>query len=203
MGTQSGHPSARQRLLDAADELFYRNGIANTGVDDVLARAGVSVATLYAQFSSKDGLLQASLLRRLDTWQAYWDEAIRAADSDQERLLAVFDALKLYREGQHSARWCAFLSTAVEIYETDHPAVDLIAADTALLTRRLCSLSEPIAGAGADQLAAAILLIYNGTLASFLRGSPEDPIGQGREIATLAASAFPTRPGPHHSSQVP
>lgn len=190
METQSGRPSARQRLLDAADELFYLNGISNTGVDDVLARADVSVATLYAQFGSKEGLLQASLQRRLETWQDYWDEAINAAESAQDRLLAVFDALKLYRERQHNTRWCAFLSTAVEIPESDHRAAEPIKADTTLLNQRLRLLSEPLAGAQADRLAAAILLIYNGTLASFLRGSPEDPIAHGRSTAALITGAF-------------
>jgi AcrR family transcriptional regulator len=190
MEVQARHSPARQRLLDAADELFFLNGIARTGVDEVLQRAGVSVATLYAQFGSKDGLLQASLQRRLEIWEAYWDEAIRAANSDQDRLLAVFDALELYRARQHNVRWCAFLSTAVEISGTGHPAGDLIGADTALLTRRLQGLSEPLAGARAEDLAAAILLIYNGTLTSFLRGSPSDPISQGRRIAALTASTF-------------
>ncbi|MBC7594451.1 MAG: TetR/AcrR family transcriptional regulator [Kineosporiaceae bacterium] len=190
METQSGTPSARQRLLDAADELFYLNGITNTGVDDVLARAGVSVATLYSQFGNKDGLLQASLLRRLEIWQDCWDEAIGAAESDHERLLAVFDALKLYRGRHYNARWCAFLSTAVEIPDTEHAASALISADTALLTQRLRTLSKPLAGAKAEQLSAAILLIYNGTLASFLRGSPTDPIAQGRKIAAITALAF-------------
>ncbi|MDQ4047073.1 MAG: TetR/AcrR family transcriptional regulator [Actinomycetota bacterium] len=190
MEIQSRRPSARQRLLDAADALFYLNGISNTGVDDVLARAEVSVATLYAQFGSKEGLLQASLQRRLETWQDYWDEAINAAESAQDRLLAVFDALKLYRERQHSTRWCAFLSTAVEIAGSDHRAAELIKADTALLNQRLRLLSEPLAGDQADRLAAAILLIYNGTLASFLRGSPEDPIAHGRRTAALITGAF-------------
>lgn len=190
MEIQSGRPSARQRLLDAADELFYLNGISNTGVDDVLARAEVSVATLYAQFGSKEGLLQASLQRRLETWQDYWDEAINAAESAQDRLLAVFDALKLYRERQHSTRWCAFLSTAVEIPGSDHRAAEPIKADTALLNQRLLLLSEPLAGDQAGRLAAAILLIYNGTLASFLRGSPEDPIAHGRRTAALIIGAF-------------
>lgn len=190
MERQSRRPSARQRLLDAADELFYLNGISNTGVDDVLARAEVSVATLYSQFGSKEGLLQATLQRRLETWQHYWDEAINAAESAQDRLLAVFDALKLYRERQQSTRWCAFLSTAVEIPGPDHPAAELIKADTTLLNQRLRLLSEPLAGAQADRLAAALLLIYNGTLASILRGSPEDPIAHGRGTAALIIGAF-------------
>lgn len=190
METQFVRPSARVRLLDAADELFYLNGISNTGVDDLLARAQVSVATLYAHFTSKDGLLQASLQRRLENWREYWDEAISAAESDQERLLAIFDALELYRERQHSARWCAFLSTAVEIRDPDHPASALVTAETNLLNQRLRTLSAPVAGTNAEQLSGAILLIYNGTLASFLRGSPKDPIAQGREIATLTVRAL-------------
>lgn len=177
--------SARERLLDAADELFYLNGISNTGVDDVLARAGVSVATLYAHFGSKDGLLEASLRRRLDTWRACWDETIDAADSPEGRLLALFDALELYREGQNT-RWCAFLATAVEV----DSAHELVAADTALLKHRLRELSEPLAGAKADQLADAILLIYNGTLASFLRGSPGDPIALARDTAVVVIRGF-------------
>ncbi|MBG6182896.1 AcrR family transcriptional regulator [Arthrobacter sp. CAN_A214] len=194
MERQPGTPSARQRLLDAADELFYLNGITNTGVDDVLARAGVSVATLYAQFGNKDGLLSASLSRRLETWQEYWDEAIRSAESDQERLLAIFDALKLYRGRRPDARWCAFLSAAVEIPGAEHAVAALTRADTTLLNQRLLTLAEPLAGAEAERLAAAVLLIYNGTLASFLRGSPEDPIAQGREIAILTVRAFAAQP---------
>ncbi|MBG6217172.1 AcrR family transcriptional regulator [Arthrobacter sp. CAN_A6] len=190
MKTQPGTPSARQRLLDAADELFYLNGITNTGVDDVLARAGVSVATLYAQFGNKDGLLSASLSRRLEIWQEYWDEAIRSAESDQERLLAIFDALELYRGRRPDARWCAFLSTAVEIPDAKHAVAALTRADTTLLNQRLLTLAEPLAGAEAERLAAAVLLIYNGTLASFLRGSPEDPIAQAREIAVLTVRTF-------------
>ncbi|MBT2585275.1 TetR/AcrR family transcriptional regulator [Arthrobacter sp. ISL-95] len=189
METQSGKRSARDRLLDAADELFSLNGITHTGVDDVLVRAEVSVATLYAKFGSKDGLLRASLERRLETWQVYWDAAIAAAESDEDRLLALFDALTLYRDNQHSARWCAFLSAAVEINSPSHSAADLIKADTALLNDRLLHLSGQIVGAGAGKLAAAILLIYNGTLASLLRGSPVDPIPLGREVARSTVRA--------------
>ncbi len=50
---------ARERLLDAAGELFYESGIAATGVDAVPARARVAPATLYAHFSGKDGLVAA------------------------------------------------------------------------------------------------------------------------------------------------
>lgn len=83
----------RERLLDAAETLFYRDGIARTGVDAVLAEANVSTATLYAHFGSKDRLVAAYLLRRLDRWRRVWDDAVAAATTPEDRLLAVFDAL--------------------------------------------------------------------------------------------------------------
>ena len=181
---------ARTRLLDAADVLFYRRGIANTGVDDVLEAAGVSVATLYAHFGSKDGLIVASLQRRLDIWQTLWSEAVEAATTDEDRLLAIFGALHLYRERHLPARWCAFLATATEFPEASHPAHDLILADTRLLLERLEELSEPLAGGDADQLAEQVLLAYNGTLTAFLREHPADPVRAGKKLAATAIRAL-------------
>ena len=60
MTTPTG-PTARQRLLDAAADLFYRQGIGAVGVDLVSMRAGVSKRTLYQQFGSKDRLIAESL----------------------------------------------------------------------------------------------------------------------------------------------
>lgn len=192
MGTQLNRLPARDRLLDSAEALFYQEGIAQTGVDDVLAKSGVSVATLYAHFGSKDGLVRATLERRLSTWRSVWGEAVEAARSDEDRLLAIFDALELYRQRHQRARWCAFLTAAMELPSPDHPARPLVEADTALLAERLHLLAMPLTGdaADADELAESILLIYNGTLGAFLRGRPEDPVLRGRSVAkAIIASA--------------
>src|SRR5438270_7234988 len=64
---QNGRPaSARKRLLDAANELFYEEGVHTVGVDRVIERAGVAKATLYTVFGNKDGLVRAYLLGRHD-----------------------------------------------------------------------------------------------------------------------------------------
>src|SRR5438132_13994306 len=66
----NGKPaSARERLLDAANELFYEEGVHTVGVDRVVERAGVAKATLYTLFGNKDGLIRAYLVAR--------DEGIR------------------------------------------------------------------------------------------------------------------------------
>src|SRR4051794_603668 len=56
--------SARERLLAAADELFYEEGVHIVGIDRVIERAGVAKASLYSAFGSKDELIRQYLMRR-------------------------------------------------------------------------------------------------------------------------------------------
>ena len=57
--------SARDRLLAAADELFYEEGIHTVGIDRIIEKAGVAKATLYSVFGSKEELIRAYLAARL------------------------------------------------------------------------------------------------------------------------------------------
>ena len=169
---------ARERLLDAAGELFYERGIAATGVDAVLARARVSPATLYAHFSGKDGLVAAYLERRFRTWQEVWDEVLGERADPVDRLLSVFDAVARYRAVEGNGRGCAFLAAAVEL-PPDHPGHRWLAADSRLLTDRLRELA---AAAGADDprgIADGLLGFYDAALARFARQAVVPGLGTG------------------------
>ena len=179
-------PSARDRLLDAAESVLFRDGVRATPVDELLRQADVSAATMYAHFGSKDALVAQALRRRLADWQRVWDAHVVAASDDVSRLLALFDALDAYREDR-TARWCAFLATAAEHTAKEGEIADAVAADTALLTDRLLHLARPVAGNRAEELADDVLLAYNGTLASLLRGSPTSAVAVGRRLAEAAA----------------
>jgi len=174
----------RERLLDAAETLFYRDGVGRTGVDAVLAEAGVSPATLYAHFGSKDQLVAAYLARRLERWRIAWEQAIAEQSSAEGRLLAVFDALHRLRADQPAARGCAFIATAAEL--PGHPALHVVAADTAHLRARLRTLAGDLDVPRPDELAEQVLLTYDGVLSAFLRTGPGDPITRGRQLAAAA-----------------
>ncbi|MCP2183764.1 TetR/AcrR family transcriptional regulator [Prauserella alba] len=181
---------ARARLLEAADHVLFERGIRDTPVDELLRRAGVSTATLYTHFGSKDALVAEALRVRLADWKAVWDQHVVAADNDLDRLLAVFDALASYRnDRRHPSRWCAFLAAATELADAADEISDVLAGDTALLADRLLHLSRPLAGQHAQDLADEVLVAYSGALAGFLRGSPRSPIGTGRRLAHAAAQA--------------
>ncbi len=141
-----------RKLLDAADELFFTRGIAATPIDAVLERAGVSAATLYRGFPSKEALLAAALDRRHRTWIDSWEGAIARSDGDESRLLAVFDALDDFRARPAGSRWCAFLGAAAEYTDAPAEVASAVRRDTDTLRARLTELAVPVADRGAAAL---------------------------------------------------
>lgn len=190
---QGEAPAPRERLLDAADELFHRDGIARTGVDQVLERAHVAPGTLYAHFAGKDGLVAAALLRRLERWDRVWQETIDAADGPGDRLLALFDAVAVHRSRFTSARGCAFLTTSTELASAEHPAHAVIEAESALLHSRLRQLADALGVPDPSALAQDLLLLYDGAMTGLLREREPDPLEQARALAGRLVRAA-TRP---------
>ncbi|MDN4160429.1 TetR/AcrR family transcriptional regulator [Nocardioides abyssi] len=178
MGTRE---STRTRLLDATDELLLASGDPATPVDRILERAGVSPATLYRAYPSKEALVAAALDRRHAEWQAVWDDAVARAGSERDRLLAVFDALEHFRARATGARWCAFLGTAAAYADPPPVLATAVAQESESLHTRLRTLAEPVAGDRADELAEAVALVFTGALGMRLR--------PGRAVATADARA--------------
>lgn len=113
-GTEpAARPSPRERLLEAADELFYAEGVHSVGIDRIIERADVARASLYSTFGSKDELVRAYLEHRMEISTARLRAAVAAYDDPRERLLSVFDvqAALFAHSGYHG---CAFNRAAAE-----------------------------------------------------------------------------------------
>ena len=111
-----GEPSARERILDSAYELFSRRGIRDVGVDEVIDRATVAKATLYRHFPSKDDLVLAFLQRREQLWTKDFieAEARRRGSTPEEQLLAIFDVFdEWFRRDDFEA--CSFINVLLEM----------------------------------------------------------------------------------------
>jgi AcrR family transcriptional regulator len=112
-GSTSTRGTARQRLLDAATELFYAEGVHTVGIDRVIERAGVAKASLYNTFGSKDELVHAYLQGRHAAAVERIAKATEGLESPRDRLAAIFDA-----QGQLFSRpgfrGCAFASASAE-----------------------------------------------------------------------------------------
>ena len=107
--------------MEAASELFYREGIGAVGVDTISERAGVSKRTLYNRFGGKDELVAEYLRRRDERWRAYLRGVTEGVEDPGEKLLAVFGAYGEWLAGR-DFRGCPFANAAAEIPDPDHPA---------------------------------------------------------------------------------
>src|SRR5690349_17893078 len=103
--------SARERLLAAANELFYEGGIHSVGIDRILERAGVAKASLYDTFGSKDALVQAYLQGRQSARRARIEARLTRHAVPRQKLLAIFDAASDTMSDSHY-RGCPFARAA-------------------------------------------------------------------------------------------
>jgi len=114
--------TARDRLLEAAARLFSQAGIQASGVDAIIDAAGVAKATFYRHFPSKDDLVVAWLRDPRTRW---FDRVRAQAEGSHaeptEKLLLFFEGVAEWLESE-GFRGCAYLNTAVEISDADHPA---------------------------------------------------------------------------------
>src|SRR5215472_8692437 len=101
--------SARERLLAAADELFYAEGVHTVGIDRVIEHAGVAKATLYNTFGSKEELVRAYLEQRHQARMQRMADGLARFDTPRDKLLGVFDVMgETFR--QPTWRGCAFIN---------------------------------------------------------------------------------------------
>ncbi|WP_033332191.1 TetR/AcrR family transcriptional regulator [Streptomyces novaecaesareae] len=116
------HEDPRARILDAAEELFYGQGIQAVGMDAVRSASGMTMRRLYQHFPSKNDLVEAYLLRRDGRWRASLAVYVsRSGGTPREQLLAVFDWLGRWF-AEPGFRGCAFVNSLGELGATT-PAV--------------------------------------------------------------------------------
>jgi len=156
--------SARQRLLDAASHLFYKEGVHTVGVDRVVERAGVAKATLYALFGNKEGLVRAYLMARDDAIRGRMTRRLARYGTPRERLLGVFDVQdRMFSEP--GFRGCAFARANAEAPEGS--SAEEIAENHRAWLRSLFRDLAQDAGAGdPEQVARQLMLLYDGAAVS-------------------------------------
>jgi AcrR family transcriptional regulator len=173
----------RERLLEAAGELFYAEGVQSVGIDRVIERAGVAKASLYSSFGSKEELVRAYLDERHARILGRLRTAVDAAGDPVERILAVFDgqASVFGAPGYHG---CAFTAAAAEAPRDSR--IDDAARAYRHDIRAL--FTELAAAAGAPDpalLASQLQIVYDG--ASSAANLDRDPAIAGPARAAAAA----------------
>jgi AcrR family transcriptional regulator len=152
-------PSARERLLEAANELFYDEGVHTVGIDRVIERAGVAKASLYNTFGSKDELVRAYLEMRHQRVAERITRYLERYATPRERLLGVFEAQgEIFAET--GFRGCAFASASAE---SPGETVSRAADDYRGWVRGLLTgLAREAGAADPEMLGRQLHMIYDG-----------------------------------------
>ncbi len=154
-----------ERILEAADRLFYQQGIRAMGVDTITADVGISKRTLYNHFPSKDALIVGYLSRRLRPND--FSDAPPA-----EQILSAFDRLE-YSFASKGFRGCPFVNAVAELGEGAHPAKGIAAAFKEQRRMWFRKLLDELRVAQSDALATQLALLVDGAIAlALVRGDP-------------------------------
>jgi AcrR family transcriptional regulator len=179
----------REHVLEVAHELFYWNGIRNTGVDRIAADAGVASVTLYRLFPSKDALIAAYLVRARGLYQQWFDAAADSGGgAPRDRILWVFDAL-VEQTDPSRCRGCPFLMALAEIPDREHPGHQQAVETKRWVRGRFQELVGELAGTtpvdDPGALADHLALLMEGVYASAQALGSTGPARQARALADL------------------
>ena len=158
----------RERLLETAKDVFYREGFHAVGLDGILADVGVTKTTFYNHFESKDDLILGVLRAHDQWWRKVFAERLRerAGDDPAAQLRAIFDVLDEFIAAE-TFNGCIFVNVSVEFPRPHAPA------------HRAAAEHKELMGAFLRDLA--------------LRAGARDPVVLAEELALLMEGSYVTR----------
>ncbi len=183
MTTRRG--DARERVLDAAYELFSCHGVRATGIDAIVAASGVAKMTLYRHFPSKDSLVIAFLERREALWTRAWlqAEVEQRASAPSDRLLAVFD---VFDGWFHTPDFegCSFINVLLEIDDRANPVHTAAVAHLATIRDFLRQLAQEAGVRDPDDFSRQWHMLMKGSIIAAAEGD-SDAARRAKEVGTL------------------
>jgi AcrR family transcriptional regulator len=192
MSTKSSGPgsSARDRLLSAANELFYDEGVRAVGIDRVLERAGVAKASLYSTFGSKEELIRGYLGTRHAARRARLEAKLAGYPTAREKLLGVFD-LAAEQTADPAFRGCAFLRADAEVLPGS-AVKEMCDLSRGWFRGVLLELARQAGAVAPERLVRQLVLLYDGaTVAAQMDGNRTAGADARALAADLIAAAIP------------
>jgi AcrR family transcriptional regulator len=170
-----------ERIMQAADRLFYSKGIRAVGVDAVAAEAGISKRSLYDTFPSKDALVAAYLRQRI--------QPVPVSDQPPAtQVLGMFDQLHA-RFSNGDFRGCPFVNAVTELADDCEAARDIARAYKNDRRQHVAALLSQAGATDAEALAGQIVLLFEGAIAPMLVRQDPAVAEQARGAAAVLMRA--------------
>jgi len=190
MSTTKPEGSARERLLAAANELFYEEGVHTVGIDRVIERAGVAKASLYSTFGSKEELVRAYLLQRAEVRQRRLSSRIAQSEDPRERILSIFDLMgELTADPKY--RGCAFVNASAEGRRDEKSKVSQVCLDS-WVRGLFIELSRDAGASDPEELGRQLVVLYDGAAVAASMERDLDAAGRAKAMAGALIDAQTT-----------
>lgn len=154
--------SKREQLINTATRLYAQNGFHNTGIDTILAEAGIAKRTLYNHFRTKNELILAVLRQHDSEFRNYFMRQVEAAsEKPQDRLLAIFDVAEKWY-AQNDFYGCLFINAIGEYSEAESALREVCREYKKLLRAYIADLAKEAGAKEPEELADALALLLEG-----------------------------------------
>jgi AcrR family transcriptional regulator len=183
----------RGRILAAARNLFYREGIHSVSVDTIAEAAGTNKMSVYRNFPSKENLIVAYLEELAAEGDALWEEVRAAHPGDAEARLRLLLERISQLAAEPQGRGCALANAAVELAARDHPARRVIEAHKRSIRLKLVALCREAGYLNAEHLADEIFLLCEGARVSVQSVGRGGPSSRLHALADALLDAAPRR----------
>ena len=185
---REGAGTARERILETAAKLFYRDGFVSVGVDTIIAESGVAKMTLYRHFRSKDDLIVAYLKRADEQFWTWFDQSL-GEGGPGEQLLHLFESLAGFVTSPACFGACMFQHAAADFDDADQRARRLELEHKTAVLGRLLDLAQQAGASDPPALADQLLLLMDGAfVAAGMFGTRSPAAHVGTAAATLIKS---------------
>lgn len=183
--------SASERLLKAATELFYNEGINVVGIDRVIERAGVAKASLYSTYGSKEGLVRAYLEGRLEARKTAMNEVLSRFDTPRDRLLGVWDGMsELFARPYY--RGCAFVNASADA-QPGSAAAELGQQSRAWIHELFLGLATDVGVPDPQAFTKQLVLLYDGSLLAAMMDGDRNSAQTARAVTEQLLDAALSR----------
>ncbi len=152
----------KKNIESTAARLFYEQGYNSTGINQIIAEAGVAKASLYAHFPSKIDMLKKYLQNASESAMVGLRNVVEQKQTPPEKVLSIFDSLFTFST-ETNFNGCQFLNIAAEIPQSNEDVLAIIQAHKNKIRQLFIEILEPIKK---ENVADELYILFEGALAS-------------------------------------
>ncbi|GAA3629303.1 TetR/AcrR family transcriptional regulator [Flavivirga jejuensis] len=181
------HSEVKNRIIETASFLFYKNGYNSTGINEIISETGIAKATLYNHFKSKEDICLAYLQFKNATFISDIEAFTTSKQKGKTQILAIFDFLEVFfRDKDFNGCWC--IKTVSEIPKDNEKIRNEIQAQKNsfihLISKLITNNLENIKEEQIDSLSRQIYLLYESAVSESHLHQENWPIKETKNLCS-------------------